>query len=365
MAWVNYALSVRLALKDPVYEGELCDQLREDLNQIIFKVLFFFIVPEAIQKLRTRFEKVLENLDEHVSGVTEEQLRELRQKESELDAALKEKTAQWKEGWEDFTSLGEYISRRSKEVTRQSEYQLRQKKAEKSPNRLEAKLRSKRAGDTIELLRGKIEDLKEKANPLDDLKAEIERLTVELEQVRKHIQFFQEKTGISNTTDQEQSPSVPETKEENMANPTVSTAPAQVKGPLPGPRRFKDKTREEVKGTEEKKSPMDRDLDAVREAIELSKERGSKLRVLTSNKTASMFTKYTEQWKELLRALGFSGELEAVGYSELATKREIPILIPKGMFTHHDQWEKEGLDFYVIETKPLLLLNHHRASKKA
>lgn len=119
----------------------------------------------------------------------------------------------------------------------------------------------------------------------------------------------------------------------------------------------------------ETKSPLStfyRDLQKIQNAVQIATEGKNKIRLLFPEKSYGG-NAIKQSWQELFREIDPNCRVEFVHYGHLGKTRDFttPVIVPGGMFTHHDRWDKSKFpNLKVLDTgRPKLLLNHIRAKK--
>ncbi len=107
------------------------------------------------------------------------------------------------------------------------------------------------------------------------------------------------------------------------------------------------------------------DILRLRELICFATESNLKIRILSAK---DRIRNYKGGWNELFNELGFDGKVEMVTYRDLnrATDVITPVIVPKGLNTHHSFWERQKFENCVVlnATHPNTLLNHLKAAEE-
>ncbi|KKT20305.1 MAG: hypothetical protein UW03_C0006G0040 [Candidatus Peregrinibacteria bacterium GW2011_GWA2_43_8] len=99
------------------------------------------------------------------------------------------------------------------------------------------------------------------------------------------------------------------------------------------------------------------DLSRIRQAMAIADEKHVPLRVVVSPE-GNVRRRNSAQWEDLLRKLGFQGQVRFVIYEELASNgRESPIIMPRRLNTHKNKQGGYTAPTFVIETPQNLLMN--------
>lgn len=99
------------------------------------------------------------------------------------------------------------------------------------------------------------------------------------------------------------------------------------------------------------------DLNKIREAMRIADENKVSLRVVVAPE-GNVRRRNSEQWMELIRVLGFRGDVKFVVYEELRINDgNSPIIMPRRLNTHKNRQGRYRAPMFVIELPQKLLMN--------
>lgn len=106
-----------------------------------------------------------------------------------------------------------------------------------------------------------------------------------------------------------------------------------------------------------KDSLLDIGINQIKEAIGIAASTG-KIRVLLPESVARQ--KYERDWIELIRKLGYQGQIEPVRYQQIASDEVTPVIVPSKMNVHEEiGWKRsKKTPFFVIRDHPKILNNY-------
>ncbi len=216
---------------------------------------------------------------------------------------------------------------------------------------------------------------------IEDFKAKLSLVVQRYEIRSKALSILESTQNRLRALDVVSESEVPKAPDLKPANPLPETLKPEVKIPsslkekvsvIPSPRdsRPKDQTISEVnvvkQGDERimESNEFNFDILRLRELICFATERNLKIRILSAK---DRIRNYKGGWNELFNELGFDGKVEMVTYRDLnrATDVITPVIVPKGLNTHHSFWERQKFENCVVlnATHPNTLLNHLKAAE--
>lgn len=130
-----------------------------------------------------------------------------------------------------------------------------------------------------------------------------------------------------------------------------------------GPKKRKGKTKKPVVSQLDDAPENDSSFCSFKVSIDrlrrvIANARGE-ITVVLPNNIPAKTDRLLRGWEELLRALGFQGEVVAIDYRDIG-KNDAPIIVPRGMNTHKSKWADPQVSVVVIGPSQTLLLNYLR-----